>query len=649
MQRGAYALLLGLLTLGGPLGRRASAQQATPTSPDTERAPEPVDPAAEADEPAPDDYQLPDDLDELDGGEEPGADDYQLPADLDDDYALPDDLDDDGGDSGESGDEWNFDEIPEGSGPPVLPLFGETTFSLTSSTTAQYRFDNFNSNQYDDDYFSFWEKLEFAMQGEHLRLGMRLDAFVPLGTSDCPEAAAASCFYEHDVRLERFSLHYERGDFTVEAVDSYAVLGRGIALSLRRVDLLGVDNTLRGGQVGYDEGRVFARLLGGSVNPQNLDPQTLRIIREPKDQLRRDLFSNPERRDFIMGGEAGYRLPGVSLGVHAVRTWFGEQEGSEGREVDIFGWRVDAPSLFDGKLSLYGEVNGLRRHSRPEFGEETVDTGRAIYAAAQITQGPMALLLEWKDYSNYRLAQTNGDPLASRVYSAAPTLERAQERPEALHNARGARLQMDYGFRPGPWSLSVNALVYGFAENIEVDPWDGILVTHGFAKVQRVPQAQERVGWSFAMEAGYRRETYIEDDPFFGDIVQNAEYATVFHGLIEGGVVLGQHSLEAALRHRDERHHEGLAYVEFVRGELSLTYSFRGRVRVSPVLSWNTQSVAAGSPRFYGGLEARVDFLQGSFLRVFGGQTPGGLLCSGGVCREVPPFQGITTELVLRL
>jgi hypothetical protein len=29
--------------------------------------------------------------------------------------------------------------------------------------------------------------------------------------------------------------------------------------------------------------------------------------------------------------------------------------------------------------------------------------------------------------------------------------------------------------------------------------------------------------------------------------------------------------------------------------------------------------------------------------------TPGGRLCTGGVCRDVPPFQGGLLELVLRI
>jgi hypothetical protein len=52
---------------------------------------------------------------------------------------------------------------------------------------------------------------------------------------------------------------------------------------------------------------------------------------------------------------------------------------------------------------------------------------------------------------------------------------------------------------------------------------------------------------------------------------------------------------------------------------------------------------------FYPSLEARWTFEPGTYLGVFVGQTPGGQLCSGGVCRDVPTFEGIRLSFVGRL
>jgi hypothetical protein len=45
---------------------------------------------------------------------------------------------------------------------------------------------------------------------------------------------------------------------------------------------------------------------------------------------------------------------------------------------------------------------------------------------------------------------------------------------------------------------------------------------------------------------------------------------------------------------------------------------------------------------------ATVDLWGSILLRVLAGQTRGGVVCVGGVCRELPPFAGVRSELVLR-
>jgi hypothetical protein len=54
-------------------------------------------------------------------------------------------------------------------------------------------------------------------------------------------------------------------------------------------------------------------------------------------------------------------------------------------------------------------------------------------------------------------------------------------------------------------------------------------------------------------------------------------------------------------------------------------------------------------PVIYPAGEVRYMFIPGSTVRLFGGMTPGGRLCTGGVCRDVPPFQGAIAEVVLRI
>ncbi len=532
------------------------------------------------------------------------------------------------------------------------------TYTVTSTTVAQYRLDNFNSFSHDDNYLTLWERLEGAVQADGLRLSVRLDGVAAVFEDPCPEGFPDDDCVGNDLRVERFTAHWEHQGLKLDAVDSYAVLGRGIALSMRRVDILGVDTALRGGQAAYQHEGFYMKLLGGNANPQNLDPQTLTLRRQPVDRPRGGLFTSPEVRDWIVGGEAGVRLgphQELEVGFHALKVWFADTGAGavpQSVDVQVGGFHLSAPALIDGKLILYGEVNIAERYvdRLSDFAEDDLRSGYAIYGSAQLRLGSLAVLLEWKDYSDYMVAQSPTTGEVHRIYSAAPTLELDMERPRALHNARGGRLQVDYGFAPSAWSASFNALVYAHAEEEAgelPDPFDGILVTHGYARIQKINDTvgAGKIGWTFDLVLGARRETALHEgvlSPGQGELDWR-----VYHGQIDAGIVIGQHSLELTIIHRSEHMYSGGRYVDFVRGTSSLTWSYAGRFRLSPTLNWNTEN--STNPSLYPGAEARVDFLEGSFVRVFGGRTPGGRVCSGGVCRDVPPFEGLLAEVVLRL
>ncbi|MEO0322565.1 MAG: hypothetical protein AAF447_06390 [Myxococcota bacterium] len=571
-------------------------------------------------------------------------------------FELPDDLDaDDGGDD-------FFGDIPDDVELEEPRFFEPITFSLTSTTVVQYRFDNYNTNETDDDFLGIWERLEPSLQLGDFRLTARLDAFLKGFDTECPPTAS-NCGVDNDVRLERLGLHYGSGPWSVDAGDSYAVLGRGIALSLRRVDQLGVDNSLQGGQAAYNGRRVYAKVLGGAVNPQNLDPQTLQIRRDPEDQLRFPFDARD--RDMVVGGEGGVRLPlggegapTLDVGVLGQATYFAntsDRLSSLETTLNVFGGHMSLPDLADGALNLYVEANAMRRFRQGSIGTRDVDDrewGHAIYGAAQFQQGSLGIALEWKEYANFLLSDTIpliGENQEYRIYGAQPTLERDAERPRHLYNARGGRVQVDYGFAPGPWSMSGTFLAYAHAESPDVNPWqEGILVTHPSLKVQRVNDAlgADEIGWTLDVEVGYRRETWLVDTVAFASQRGDSDWQ-VWHGKFESGVVFGEHSLELTIDQRSEEQRLSGLLKRYERGTASLTYSWRGRVRVAPTLGWNTEFPL--NPTYYPALEARFDFLEGSFLRVFGGQTPAGIICSGGVCREVPAFEGVLTELVIRL
>lgn len=548
--------------------------------------------------------------------------------------------------------------------PWELPLFGETSFSLTNTTLTQYRLQNYDDNDFNDSFFSATERVDMELQGEELSLGLRIDGFLPIFPgregggptigNECPSDLDYLCNIEWDLRPERFNLRFQRGGWDLIVGDSYAVFGRGLALSLRKVDSVGVDTTVRGLQVRYEEGRFFAQVLGGYANSQNLDPVNLSIIEE--------------HPDFLAGGRVGLRLgeyEDMEFALHGVRLWSlsgcEEDDGlcnfvfnplpDQGKDVtaSVLGWSFSVPALLEGQLSMYMEANMMLREDAFVNSDATEDHwGRAVYINSQLNIGGFTGLLELKDYRDFLLARSNGQR-AFHIYSTPPTTDLDSERQRGAANSRGGALRLSYAFQPGPWSVGLGGIMYAHEdESRDSDPFDGILAQHIFAQVTRENHAAPgELGWSFEVLGGFRRETYLHDPA--GDFVDEGDLESqVIHAQMEIGIFAGDHGFDLMIQNREERQAQFLTYLNYRRGGAALTYAYGPNLSISPALRWSTERVAT-QPTLYPSVEVRWVFEHGRHLRFFGGRNPGGRVCSGGVCRDVPPFEGVQAELVYRL
>lgn len=641
-----------------------------------------------------------------------------------------------------------------------LPGLGPTSFSITSTTIGRYRGQNFDTNVHDDDFGSITERLDVSALATPWRLYLRVDGFVPFNhDTSCAVNEARLCDLNWDLRPggtgrdrsarassdntldavlpERIALRYQRRGLTLEVGDFYQVFGRGLSLSFRKVDPIGLDTTIRGGRFEFERGRMTLRAFGGFANPQNLDPLTLSVFDDP--------------RDLLVGGAAAARVgpnEEVEVSGHVMHTGF-ERMAEAGRQddVDVAGWRVEAASLFGGDLSLYLEGNVLRRAERSGAASLNHDLpttserfGRAIFAAAQIASGRWTVLLEWKDYTHYLVAPTesaNVEPRdIARIYSTAPSLERDDQRVFTNANTRGGRIRVDYAFRSAPWILSLNSVLYGWSETADargnlLDPWDpvdGYLTTHTYFSVRRrgrpvtapTPAASPgddarrpqsgaasagaqgganitagglggaavtrvaRGDFNLLATLGYRREFHAGTDRSDGRSPPNFEAGDIKHDSLQFDIdyafpVGANDSIELRLDHRFERNYSfdripgstsitdperGLFATS--RGGLAVSWSHGLPLVVSAMLRWDNTGRGVGErdfldrafgtstgnplrPTIYPSVEVRWNFSVSNFVRVFGGMTPGGRICSGGVCRDVQLFQGAIAELVLRI
>jgi hypothetical protein len=535
-----------------------------------------------------------------------------------------------------------------------LPVLGASTFQLTSTSLFRVRGDNYDRNPFDDDFSSLYQRIDFWLQSRHLRAEARVDGFVPfvdyaIGGTPCPSGIEddGRCYLQADLRVERLALRWRpTSAWTVEAGDAQLVFGRGVALSFRRVDLLGVDNALRGGHVRY-AGRLYeARVHAGVANPQNQDPLTLAILDEPD--------------DVVLAGSVGARSEGgTSVTLQGVRVDFADDALSVAtdRAVTVGGVVVDAPAL--GQWSLVADAQVMRRTELLPGRPEIARTGRALYGAAQYQSDRFTFLLEMKDYSDFLVAPSVDEGQPQRIYNAPPNLEYdGPQRLRAIGNQRGFAVRTDYAFLPGPWSFTAASSFYGLNEEEAESPFDGVWVTHSWLRALRRAVYTDRGTWSLQADAGARFELLARET---GGLPPGALDRWTLHGLIEWTWATGPHAWDVVVDHRHER--ERVIRDErrdFQVGGVNLTYSYGLPFAASLGMRWTdfqegvidlrqeaSYNVLGGL--WYPSLEVRWTFAPGTFLSFFAGQTPGGRVCSGGVCRDVPPYEGINVQFVGRI
>jgi hypothetical protein len=251
------------------------------------------------------------------------------------------------------------------------------------------------------------------------------------------------------------------------------------------------------------------------------------------------------------------------------------------------------------------------------------------------------------------------------------------------------------------------------SNNNPIDPWDdheGMLTTHSYLALRRrsrpvqspgAPAGQTPQGGTGAAPAagglggpggtrvsagdyfltasvGYRREQRRGDEGSASPDAQRA--GDLRHESLQADLdwafpVGPQDSLELRVDHRFERNYRferipgAFNWDDLstgVRGGVALTWTHGLPLVVSASLRWDNTNRGPGSaalltdplgsatgvlrqPTLYPSAELRWNFTISNFVRVFAGMTPGGRVCSGGVCRDVAPFQGALAELVLRI
>lgn len=214
------------------------------------------------------------------------------------------------------------------------PLFDEPlTLDVTNTAIFDYHFDNRNEAAnpsvarpgplLDDNYGDFIDRLNAQLGWSNWTFGVRLDTALFFAQDDLEDARAIAASlpsagprqeaenavilyrdlatrYRNVVYPAKLWLTYSEPGLEATFGDYYAQLGRGFVLSVRKIDELSLDTTIRGGKVtvNHDLGpvRLVATGLAGQMNPQRVDEITARVLTANSSPL---FFGFPQPNSFI--------------------------------------------------------------------------------------------------------------------------------------------------------------------------------------------------------------------------------------------------------------------------------------------------------------------------------------------------------------
>lgn len=416
--------------------------------------------------------------------------------------------------------------------------------------------------------------------------------------------------HENDARLDRITVEYVLGDVTVTAGDFHRQLGRGIVLSLRKIDELGMDTTLQGGRLAFAPEDHELDVFAGRTNTSAFDTPTEHHV--------------PEANDVVAGGGWTWRAhEELHLGTYAytqrMRKSLSVDAGPD--HTSATGAFFELPDVAD-LLAIYGEVDWQGRKSG-----EIRYQGQAAYLTMDLNAAGFSALAEGilLDDILVRGSEVSGSPVPFE-YNQPPTLERLDQEFEPNQNVVGGRLRLAYAFLEGDLSPYVSMMV----RRNEPDADKPLDQYHGYGGVDWSYQnGTSRLGAS----GGYRQH---RQDARQGKSMKHAEVdwvqdlpgAQVFH-----------FTANEELRRTDQGD-------EYVRGSTIVGLERHGLGGVSVELGNDSQNPERRELFLAGIVSWEVaDWLT---TRTTMGSQRGGIKCVGGVCRDFPAFSGLKIEAAAR-
>lgn len=583
---------------------------------------------------------------------------------------------------------------------------------VTNTTIAAQRFQAREGERESDQGYGFFiNKLNVLGKWGRFTVGLRVDGSLywlrpedrdlPANEKRAVISDGASRFRDV-VFPSKVWVTYQAPGLEVTAGDSYVQFGRGLVLSMRRIDELGVDNSIFGAKVALQKDPVAVTLVAGLANPSRFDEATGRSILLPKPvafdaQSPQPLFGS----DRIVGAEVqGGRGGPVVLSTRAMRLtrcapyrYAGDRKVVDGAldapfgtcepeasatwlaslpsglaptlsvsEVVQAGQGIEVPNLF-GHGSFY--LEGAIQRRFPDDRVEANREGNAIYSGLTVNAGALTNTLEFKSYRNFYPVSAGIN--ASRAisfsgvsYNNPPTTEPiTQDSMYGFFNAcvTGGRLRSDYRINK-PFLLYGAYGHYRTQSEVTGGTCDRMGRSRADDKAASTNNVNDgRIGfewrfdqdlsWFFA-SAGVRYDIRDNDETYYRE--QGLDY-------VINKNITGPYNIELYGRHR-VRFHEGdnqrdwdanpntpVTSDSWREGEHYTSFKIAPKWIFAQGIEYTT---LLGLPTMYFNGSVLYRFSSANNVKIFAGQQRGGLKCVNGVCKVFPPFEGVRAELTMR-
>lgn len=577
---------------------------------------------------------------------------------------------------------------------PKIPPTGNTQMWFRSTSFFDYFGNNYDNQTNNDRFYALVNYINFGSDSR-LKKGWQLSTMArvdthnvfnaktqPLCDSDADglvsDVESMQCNFGSDYRIERLQLRVSNKYFELTAGDFNVNFGRGIALSIRKIADIGFDATVKGGRFDVMTKYIDITGIAGVTNRQQTDFATRQLFPDPgyphalcerTPQLRDNKYGNPWYTmcsDIVSGGRFEAKLPGkVRVGGHYVFWWFGQLLADQHEGMHLVGGDITRARIAK-HWDLFAGVTGLMRNPHhKQYYPGYVENGLAAYLSNSLTFGNTFVLLEGKYYNNYTVAKNNA--ATTIQYAEAPTLELPGQIIPAASNTSGGRLLVEHTLRKSRVTLFGNYLGYAYAllndENM-FDPNVGHMLHHGYVGLRwrNTDKGSEVQGLGGYRWEGNQRPPDADTKPY----TRKLPHAEIYVNQVVGKTRGLSHSVSLRAEWRYEQIQKGGAPPKyFHKGNVILGYGLTPFFTFAFIGGYSSEFPALvdglqlhdqpcddptscqRKPHFWPGAELRINFLESSFIRIFGGRQVGGLLCVNGSCRQLPDFEGMRIDLVL--